>query len=302
MISSPRKGPRQHSPAREAFEYAVQQGNAARVESIIADEHIEDTIVAFNKSQESLPSLIDALLSDKSADIQVLDKLTPTDDWTDVLRYSTGASFMIERIVLPLTINRQGTHEHRRLIANGILGKTLDLIEPLVEYVDHLNLKKSELSTHFDAQLKRVRGWIQEMTIMALINYAQSADCIALPASTIQDLEEHTDLILYLRKRGVAYNIPISIKSSSNEARKEERAHPNVCVISAAEIENLGLSTTRLLLKQHIGHPGITKDEEDIIREARDVVMVKISQWMNARIKNNQERNMLLGRAARTAQ
>lgn len=282
-----RTTPRQTDPSRAIFETAVREGNTALVESIVIDTEIHNLITSFSVHDGEYLTRIEELLLDRTADARVIDTIDPMENWTDALRYTAGATFIGERIVAPLTYNRQGSHEVRRKLADGILGKIIDIIEPVVEYIDLLESKGSALPKHFEIQLKQTRGWVQEMTMMALIDLPQSADSIAVPSSTIEDLKQHTDLLLYLRKRGFGYRIPISVKSSLQDTVLEEHRWPQVCVIGAAEIANLDLSVTRLLLKQHLGHPGVTSNEEDILIAAREIIMTKIANWTEKELRTS---------------
>ena len=304
--------PQQSSPARRAFEDATRQQNIARVASIGLDTTIEATIDTYTKDSvhtgEHIDTLLDSLaLPREATDDRTIDSFGSADSWIDVCRYIAGSTFSVERVVMPLTIDRPGSHMQRQKVANGILGKTLDLVAPAMEFVELHETSLAQLHDDFARQVQQVRGWIQEMTVMALINYPQSADSIALPSSTIQDLEQSTDLVYYWRKRGAAYLVPVSVKSSLHNLKNEEKRRPHLCVVSAAEINNLGLSITRLLLRQYAGHPGIDKDEEAMIDAARSVVMRKISAWLEQASREPGSAQgspvaLHLGRTAHTAQ
>ncbi len=266
-------------PARRAFEHATYHGLTSRVESISIDKHIGDILYALEQGvAPDISGLVEKAVPGNGSEGHIVEKFDPKENWTDALRYATGSSFVIERIVLPFTIGRNGSHYIRQDMANGILGKSLDLIEPALEYVDIL--KSTPHSTRntlqLTQQLPHIRGWIQEMTVMALINYPQSGDLVSLPSSTIEDIEQQTDLLAYVRKRGNGYRIPISVKSTERDTATEEARYPKLCVIGAQEFGNQGLSITRLLLRQHHGHPGITEDEAERINEARRVIMSKL--------------------------
>lgn len=290
MAFSQNTTPRQNSPARRIFEHATQQGNTARIASIGIDTRVEATIANILRDHTGMDALLSELPAD-GANHQVMDMVSTSDNWTDSLRYAAAVTFMHERVVIPVTFNRSECQEIRDRTADGILGKALDLIEPVVEFIDSYQMRSTALLKHDQVQLQEAKGWVQEMTIMALINYPQNADLVALPSSTIQDLKESTDLICYLQDHSIGYQIPISIKSSTESTRNEECRRPKLCVVGAADIGNLDLVITRLLLRQHNGYPGLSDSEEAAIHAAREIVLSKLTKWVEKMHVSRSSRN-----------
>lgn len=277
MEFRPKTTPDATDPIRRIFEHASRKGNVALVESIATDMLIASCTAYLEAGGDTLTvDTIESLLWD-ARDQRVVGAM---DRWTDVLRYDTGAEFALERVLIPFAMARQYSHETRRQLMDGILGKSLNLIEPLLEYADLLDKDYASLSSHDKGQLSAIRGWMQEATVMALINHPQSADLAALPSSTLEDLQQHTDLKIYFRKHSEGFVIPVSVKTSQADTELERKNHPEVCVIGATEFGNLRLHITRLLVAEHHGHPGLTVEEEQEIQHARNQVMAKLSLWI----------------------
>ena len=178
MEFRPKTTPDATDPIRRIFEHASRKGNVALVESIATDMLIASCTAYLEAGGDTLTvDTIESLLWD-ARDQRVVGAM---DRWTDVLRYDTGAEFALERVLIPFAMARQYSHETRRQLMDGILGKSLNLIEPLLEYADLLDKDYASLSSHDKGQLSAIRGWMQEATVMALINHPQSADLAALP-------------------------------------------------------------------------------------------------------------------------
>lgn len=268
--------PSYNSPSRGLFEDAVRKGRDALAATIAIDTMIEDATVRILNGSCTADEIIRELSVLDDIDRFVVESFTPKETWTDVMRYANSATFATERLVVPLLFGTPNTHKSRSLAANGIVGKSLDLAASVMEGIDEFNQRASQLPQSYRIQREEMIGSLQEITLMALINYPQSADLIALPPSALEDLTQHTDIVLYRRKRSQGYMLPISVKTSVRSAEREKALYPDLCVVGAADFHNLNLEMTRLLLQEHDGHPGITDQQKMQILTARESVMAVI--------------------------
>lgn len=269
------KTPGMNDLARLQYEVAVATGDHIRQLTIELDTVIEHATQAFPK--EPANRLLLAQEVDNFAQEVMRDAKTDhTADFTDWHRLMSNAQFAVEKIALPFFFSSDDPdfQQLRTSLANGSLGKSVSLIQKLLAYYDTqpetLELARGHL-----------RGALQEQTALALFNYPQDGRLIAVPTGFDDDVYHHTDLeVHFITDDGVGYRQPVSIKSSYVSAKEEKQRHPHLAVLSAADFNNSQYRTSRLLVREDSGYPGITDAEHTLILKSRKKLLSALREQM----------------------
>jgi len=251
------------------YEESVASGAATLQASIEIDTMLQGMSDVLRSSRYSTEETV-ALYRDVDAQIiKYLEAMVqkPADNFTDFYRLVNNASFFKDKLILPVLFgNNKREARHRREEAiDGIYAKSVEIVEILLT-----NAYDRIFDTHQSStELREIRGAIQESTIMALLNREQNGDFVVLPTGTYQDVKQGVDLLAYyIAADGGGYMSPISVKSTRSDAEEEKSKYPEKVILSAAEIDNLDLSVSRLLVREVAGSPGLNDTEEAIIDQA----------------------------------
>ncbi len=266
-----RKTPRIYEAVRPLYEEAVHDGNKIRQMTIELDNQIK---YAQQQCLEltNLDDMVGVLKSVDKAAAEALGAVSKDHgaNFTDFNRLLSTSRFAIERILMPILFgaNTRRTQKTRERLADGTESRSIEPIEIFLNEV--LPIFSANERPH---DIERIRGAIQEATATALLNYRQDGQFIVMPASLEDDMLRGTDLdAYYMAQNGKGYKTPISIKSSTGDAIKEKRQRPHLVVISASDFDNQDLSISRLLVRQNVGAPGLSKAEEAKLNAVRQVI------------------------------
>lgn len=306
----PEPRPKQTPPIthsdRKDFERFLQSGdrvNRLMIELDYAIERIQAFIVSgrgdVTEKAPEFTKFVTACTKEASLDKQA--------NFTDFYRLATSLVFATERAVVPLLFGDDSpkARELRAMFANGSLGKSTDGIGDLLVIHDILsgNEVKDEVGffeaanltallapkalAHFikSEQARNIRGCIQEQTVEALLNYDENPDFISLPTGYRDDISRGIDLHVYfVDQEGVGYCAPVSVKSSRHDISEAKRRYPNYVVLCADNFlnNNSHMQISRLLAREQHGYPGITREEEMVLLEARRKIHTEFQRQLAA--------------------
>lgn len=276
-----RKTPHIYDEARSAYEQAYKTGSHYRLASIELDTLIDSGFAVALTHPEHVAEIGHIIELESQAVLEAFSKKANADEtFTDLNRATTTASFSVERFMAPLIygVQDESMSKVRRLLADGIEGRSIDFIE---QYLSVLHSDR-QISSE---EVQNIRGAIQEHTVMALLNAAQSGNRLALPASLIDDERHGTDIYLYRYdyKQGAAYRHPISVKSTNAQKDEELGKYPNSIVVTASSFGNLDLSISQLLVRENEGAPGLTERERSQLQVAVDNVVNQVANRLHSR-------------------
>lgn len=282
MEHSVRTAPPEHAESRHLFEYAYQNHELARELTIRIDTVIDNLLQSMpNQPNHSAAissglATIDATVADMKTRYKRGN--TTVDNWIDVTRLQNTASFARERFLLPLYFSDPHLYEARHDVANGLSGASTELLSRHLDMVDRLTRDQFK-----SMDGKNLRGAINEQTAMALINFSQSPSMVAVPTSLTEDVLHGVDLHLYRMQKdengvqhGVRYGV--SVKTAGLDAEYERHKRPDLIVISANDMRNLGLQTTRSLVALHAADPAFGEQETSQLADFHEQLIHNIDE------------------------
>lgn len=259
-----KKTPSSYDPARELFEYADQRDDYARVFSITLDTMIESyTKVLINESitPEDKANLYQMLLASVKSFVES-SSISLKDNYTDYFRLTMNADLLWQKIFVPLMMRAPqiDSSEIEKTI-NGIQGTFVDGFAELLPIANRLDSPNDK---------GRIRGVIQESTVGALLNHEQTADLVALPASTYEDVCLGIDMFAFIIVGNDSCKIPISIKSSWREGeidkKRNRKRSEDYVVLTADDFDNKDLRVSKALARIHKGT--YSDSDEYLVRDA----------------------------------
>lgn len=266
------KTPDISAPSRPLYEEAFSSGDILRRQTIELDTMTDNARTALLSHRMSNEEKMEILLDTNTAAVDIMATAPVHDNFTDYHRLAVSAEFLNEKIFMPVLFgaNTRRIQQFRCELANGTKGKSVDMIALLLDAY-----ARTTPDTPEDRQ--RIRGAIQEDTIQGLINDPQDGYSIALSSSYYEDTQLGIDLqYYYVATDGASYTIPLSIKSTDRDAATFHHNHPSIVTLSAESIGNLDLHISRLLVKEGMGHPGISEEEARELAAARDILTTQI--------------------------
>ena len=257
------------SPTRRLFEVAYGNNNQVLEHTIRLDtavknlqERIYNEPADVGEAHQWLSTYADTLT--KTLTSEQLDKSSITDS----ARFAGHITFAEEQLLAPLAYGDKDEYTLRRQLTDGVLGKSVDLIEPLLMQISR--------RTRPD-DIREIIGAINEQTAIALLNFSEHPDHLAMPSEATDDILRGTDVYLYSRHQDKPYSsrYRISVKTNRSEAKREKERHDEI-VISGADMHNPHLTISRLLVRYIAGSPGVSKDELQKLHAAKDSVWATV--------------------------
>ncbi len=214
-----------------------------RIRSLSTSIHLND--MSYSDVRETLQPHID------SAN-EVLESVSPLDNKTDPtswFRLKGHVQFAPELALAP-HVFATNDMERRTELANGTSGLAVDVI------ANAMDLLYTSFGTT-PAVRGELKGAINEYTYLAVMNYPQDGQVLALPGSQKADLFHKTDSVLYgTDADNNHYQTSIQIKTDPLSYVPPYRDH--VITVTASEFgntprENGGLKMSRLLVNEYEG-------------------------------------------------
>ena len=215
---------RPSSPERQILAEAHGERNPVTIASINIDKNVR-RLQGYGEQMTDIPDLsseIGRMKDDASAVIE-RHYLDSERTWTDIYRLIAKRQLLEHIIYAPLffRFGENSTNEMRagrETLANGLLGLHTEIIANALEEYHHPGAS--------DDDRDQLVGVINEHTSMALINFDQDPDVIALPALTADDIAAKTDIVRYSVSRRGYKMLPIQVKSSEPPKEKRRRLTP----------------------------------------------------------------------------
>lgn len=210
-------------------------------------------------------------------------------NWNSYYRLMARVGFAAELVLAPQVFSNDDLDARVDLV-NGTSGIATDIVEKaLIHYYDP---QAREID---QAQL---RGVINEYTTIALVNYPQDGNGIALPGSLLTDTVRKIDSIYYgTDKDGRHYRTYMQTKSSKRPIAEELKKMPgyrgDVAYVFATDFGNGfgvedGFATSNILVRESQGQE-VPKKARNRIFEANKTIEKRI-------IKQQNEHNTLYAR------
>jgi hypothetical protein len=158
--------------------------------------------------------------------------------------------FIEELTYAPLILGATNMPEHQlQQFADGVYGLNVHLLADALSHYDTMDT--------YDPNRNNLRGIINELTSVALLNRDQTPGHLALPAHYMADAYRKTDTIYYHRVGNIPYATNIQVKSYLQaEQTTEHLIPPHGILIDATDMSNLdNFATSRAIVAELYQEP-----------------------------------------------
>lgn len=206
-------------------------------------------------------------LQDESTEIEALqtrirrtlkeNKFNGSSTWNDYYRLYAHHNLLPQLVYTPIIFERHdapGNLHHQEILVSEVYRQNMILLKNTVREHEHPNAQPVEK--------RDLRGAIQEQTAAALLNHAHSPSHLTLPAPTLSDLAQRTDLVHHTVTTGEYRAVNIQMKSDFDIDKSETDPFYGGITVTSRDFGNSyssNLKTTRALIRQFDG----TATEED---------------------------------------
>lgn len=246
--------PGRYNPNHELLVHAREQGNEILAANVYLDKKIEQ-LIRDGLDSATIPDLSHNIDELKRHIQKVLEEneYSGTGTWNDYFRLLSHYELMAEIIYAPILLRHRDTAGCQSLV-DGIYGINARILESALDQYDHPDATLRER--------KQLQGVMHEQVAMALINYAQVPNSLALPSPAQDDLYQKTDIIHHKLQDDVYDTVKIQVKSARPEDRKKATPVGGILVL-ASDMGNShfnNFKTARVIVRQN---QGTQTDEED---------------------------------------
>lgn len=172
--------------------------------------------------------------------------------WSHYFALLNRAAFLEELAYAPLVLGSQNTpKEQLRTFTDGTYGLSAHILADALEHYDN--------PTTTLPQQQDLRGIINELTSVALLNRDQELGHLALPAHYKADMRKTTDTIYYHRINNRPYATNIQVKSRLRPEKTPEQQTPaHGILITAEDMGNKGnFATSRAIVAELYQEPDL---------------------------------------------
>ncbi|MBM3210203.1 hypothetical protein FJZ39_02590 [Candidatus Saccharibacteria bacterium] len=203
----------------------------------------------------------------------------PRENWQSAFAPQIRAAYFEPLVTAPYTISKLDhmptKNYHMRQMRDHLYGVSGELLQVALEEFDAPNYSAEDRAG--------ILGVINELTAASLLNRYPNSERVTLPAPTIADAEEGTDLVFYAYVKRTCYTKNLQIKSSSFGSMRHASRFPDVQVIHMNDTHdiNSNLHIARLIVQELDGWPGLsaanTAELDNAMQNIQDVAMQNIN-------------------------
>ena len=260
-----------YSPERADFENANSSGDFARMVNFGLDYVITQLTEAAGKvdNPAEFAKTVNEFTAKAGEQIAILE-VEKRSNLVDIYRLKSRQQTIPQIIAAPHIYAHNSSFDARRKASDGLMGVYVDLLDESIS--NYLSL--SYVDTDDEAELK---GVINELTTLALINRGQVPCCMAITSCTRYDLRQGIDLEVFRIPKQLGFRQFIQVKSNPSTIHKKFKSGVETVVVNAVDIGNYknGFQTARLIISENSGN--YTDDDKQKLDAASARLLNKIT-------------------------
>lgn len=195
------------------FEDGRDRGDIGLISQLRIDATLRRLHIA---AQELNPEMLGELSARAEEHLRIAIEQTEFTKDTDPLEYFhlKIKHALIQQIVMARhAFSRKGLYDERRSLVDGSYGSIAEVLEESIDKFDATSEKEID-------QRSRLAGAINEMTALALLDYPEKPERLAIPSDVTSDLYHATDLELFTLPRSRdtmrVYHTQVKTRSTRN--------------------------------------------------------------------------------------